>query len=136
MELTPLLVAAVVLLGFTVGLMSAMFGVGGGVLMVPFMVLVLEQSQHVAEGTSLLVVVPTAIAGVVAHRKRGYVSFATAAPIALVGIFGAFIGARLALQIDAESLKTVFGVFTVITAIRILLDGWKTRRAEGQALGG
>jgi len=105
-------------------------------LMVPFMVLVLEQSQHVAEGTSLLVVVPTAIAGVVAHRKRGYVSFATAAPIALVGIFGAFIGARLALQIDAESLKTVFGVFTVITAIRILLDGWKTRRAEGQALGG
>lgn len=130
MELNVFLIAAIVLLGFAVGLMSAMFGVGGGVIMVPFMVLVLEQSQHVAEGTSLLVVVPTAIAGVIAHHKRGYVSFRTATPIALAGIFGAFAGAILALEIDPESLKTAFGIFTILTALRILFDGVKTRRGE------
>ena len=52
-----------------------MFGVGGGVIMVPYMVTFLDKTQHVAEGTSLMVIVPTAIAGVIAHNKRGYVSF-------------------------------------------------------------
>lgn len=130
MELTPLLIAALILLGFIVGLMSAMFGVGGGVLMVPFIVLVLGESQHLAEGTSLLVVVPTAAAGVAAHHKRGYVSFRTAAAIAVPGLVGAFLGARWALAIDPTALQTAFGIFTVVMAIKILVDGVRTRRAE------
>lgn len=133
MELTPLVVASLIALGFVVGLMSAMFGVGGGVLMVPFIVLVLGETQHLAEGTSLAVVVPTAVAGVLAHRKRGYVFFKTAALLAIPGVAGAFLGARLALRIEPESLETYFGIFTIVTALRILGDGWKTRRAEQTA---
>ncbi len=130
MELTPLLITAILLLGFAVGLMSAMFGVGGGVLMVPFLVLVLGKTQHLAEGTSLLVVVPTAIAGVLAHHKRGYVAYRTGAIIGVAGVAGAVLGAGLALAIEPEALKTLFGIFTACVAIQIVLDGLKTRRRE------
>lgn len=66
-----------VAVGVIVGVISALFGAGGGIIMVPFMVLILEKTQHVAEGTSLLVIVPTALAGVYAHRKAGYVAWRT-----------------------------------------------------------
>lgn len=98
--------------------------------MVPFMVLVLGESQHLAEGTSLLVVVPTAIAGVASHFKHGFVSFRTAAAMAIPGVVGAFFGARFALAIDPALLQTIFGIFTIAIALRILFDGVKTRRAE------
>ena len=121
--MTILVGLSLVALGVGVGLMSAMFGVGGGVIMVPYIVVVLEETQHLAEGTSLLVIVPTALAGVIAHRKRGYVSFSAAAVIAAAGVFGAFAGARLALSIEADALQVYFGVFTCLVGLRLLADG-------------
>jgi uncharacterized protein len=124
---------ALILMGVAVGVMSAMFGVGGGVLMVPFLVLVLEVTQHVAEGTSLLVIVPTAIAGVLAHRKRGYVLVRPALLIAVLGTVGAFIGARLALGIDASSLQRIFGAFVVAVGVRLFIQGRGSRLTSGEA---
>lgn len=117
------IVASLIALGIGVGLMSAMFGVGGGVIMVPFIVLVLGETQHLAEGTSLAVIVPTAIAGVIAHHKRGYVSFSSAGLLAATGVIGAFIGARLALSLDPGTLKAYFGVFVLVVGVRLLLEG-------------
>ena len=111
------------LAGFGVGVLAALFGVGGGLLMVPFMVLVLERGQHLAEGTSLAVIVPTAIVGVIAHSKRGYVSMRSAAQMALGGIVGAVIGARLALATPAETLELVFGLFVIAIGIRFVWQG-------------
>lgn len=91
--------------------------------MVPFMVLLLERSQHLAEGTSLLVIVPTAIAGVIAHHKRGFVSFRLAGLLATGGVFGAFIGARIALNIDADLLEKLFAVFLIVMGLRIIREG-------------
>ena len=129
--MSPELVVLVVGVGIAVGLMSAMFGVGGGVIMVPFIVLVLDRSQHVAEGTSLLVIVPTAIAGAIAHRKRGFVDLGTAAKLAAVGIFGAFVGAQMALALPAERLETAFGVFTMVVGAKLLRDGLSAERDGG-----
>ena len=129
------LIVIVIGVGIAVGLMSAMFGVGGGVIMVPFIVLVLSRSQHVAEGTSLLVIVPTAVAGVIAHRKRGFVDLGTAAKLAAVGIFGAFVGAQLALALPAERLETAFGVFTIVVGTKLLSDGLRAERDGGDAGG-
>jgi len=128
--MTVAVAVLVVLVGFAVGVMSAMFGVGGGVIMVPFIVLVLGEGQHLAEGTSLLVIVPTAVAGVLAHHKHGYVSFARSGILAAAGVAGAFAGARLALSLDGDVLKVYFGVFTVIVGLRLLRDGV---RASGNA---
>lgn len=107
--------------GVGVGVMSAMFGVGGGVIMVPFIVFAFDQTQHVAEGTSLLVVVPTAVVGALAHRKKGFLEPRVAFPVALTGTLGAFLGVQLALLIDPEDLQLGFGLFTIVVAIRMVI---------------
>lgn len=123
MDLTLPVIIGTVAFGVVVGLLSALFGIGGGVAMVPFMVLLLERSQHLAEGTSLLVIVPTAIAGVIAHHKRGFVSFRLASTLAVGGVFGAFLGARLALSLEEGVLTKFFVLFLVFMGVRIILEG-------------
>lgn len=130
--MTVALALGVVGVGILVGIMSAMFGVGGGVVMVPFIVFALGESQHLAEGTSLLVMVPTALAGVVAHRRRGFVAFRTAAWVGGPGVVGAVGGAWAAHQIDASTLQVYFGIFTALVGIRVLRDGIRGR-ATGPA---
>lgn len=117
------LVALIVATGVCVGTLSALFGVGGGLLLVPLMVLALGAGQHLAEGTSLLVIVPTAVAGTLAHRKRGYVSAKHAAVLAAGGIAGVLVGASLALRIDPEALQVAFGILVLVMGARQLYDG-------------
>lgn len=123
---TVLLVLAA---GLLVGVLSSLFGVGGGLLMVPFMVLVINESQHLAEGTSLLVIVPTAVVGVIAHLRNHFVSFRHALLVAIGGIGGAYLGADIALRIDPETLTKVFGVFLAVMGIRTTYEGVKSLRA-------
>ena len=134
-QLTLPVIIGTALFGVVVGLLSALFGIGGGTAMVPFMVLLLERSQHLAEGTSLLVIIPTAIAGVIAHHKRGYISFTLAGTLALGGVIGAFLGARLALTLDAAALETYFAIFLALMGVRIIVGGIKMLREKDQAIG-
>jgi uncharacterized membrane protein YfcA len=129
-----LLVAiGVVTAGVVVGVLSALFGVGGGILMVPFITLALDESQHLAEGTSLLVIVPTAIAGVVAHNRRGFVSFRHAALLALGGVGGAALGAWLALRLDADVLQKLFGAFVLVMGARLIVSGARDARTANRS---
>ena len=114
--------------GLVVGVMSALFGVGGGVLLVPFMVLVLDLTQHSAEGTSLLVIVPTALVGAVAHAKRGYVDVKTVAFLAAGGIAGAVLGAFLGLELSGEMLRKLFAALVAFVGMRLVYDGLKRER--------
>ncbi len=109
--------------GFGVGVLAALFGVGGGLLMVPFMVLVLERTQHVAEGTSLLVIVPTAVVGVIAHARRGLIEWQSVGYLALGGIVGAVFGALIALRVPARTLEFVFGFVVIAIGARFVVQG-------------
>lgn len=131
--MSPAIIFLVGLAGVGVGVLSALFGVGGGILMVPFMVLALDATQHVAEGTSLLVIIPTAVAGVLAHRRRGYVAFRHAAVLALGGLGGAYLGASLALGLSPAVLQGIFGVLVAITGVRFVVRGLGTMRREREA---
>jgi len=115
----------VVAFGILTGVLSALFGVGGGLVMVPFMVLALGSDQHLAEGTSLLVIVPTAIVGVIAHTRRGYVSFKHAALLAVGGVVGSFLGATLALQLEEGALQVIFGAFLALMGVRTVVQALK-----------
>ena len=119
----------IVAAGVLVGILSGLFGIGGGLLMVPFMVLVLDKGQHLAEGTSLLVIVPTAIAGVLIHRRNDYVAFKTAALLGLGGAGGAYLGADLALRLSASTLEGVFGAFMLVMGVRTIWMGSREMRA-------
>jgi uncharacterized protein len=107
---------------------STFLGVGGGLIMVPFMVVALDESQHVAEGTSLVIVVFIGIAGVLAHRKDDLVSFRHAAWLSAGGVFGAAGGSLLALRIPSEQLETVFAVFLVGMGVYLVRDGYRMLR--------
>jgi uncharacterized protein len=123
LALTPLSFAGVAIFGLLVGALSALLGVGGGLVMVPFMVLALGVGQHSAEGTSLLVIVPTAAVGVFAHHRSGFVSFLAGALMGLGGIAGSYIGAVVALEAPADLLETLFGAFVIIMGVRLIAQG-------------
>lgn len=118
-----------VALGLVAGVLSAVMGVGGGVIMVPAMVLLFGLDQHTAEGTSLLVIVPTAIAGSIRHTRNGYTDWGLGALVGVGGIAGALLGAEVALSLDGEVLRRLFAVFLLITAVRML---WSQRRPTSE----
>ena len=122
--------------GLLTGLLSAIFGVGGGQIVIPFMVLVLGTSQHVAEGTSLLVIVPTSLVGAWAHSRRGYVSWRAAALLAVGGVFGAVGGALVAVKTDPLVLRRIYAVFVLFVAYRFLRPPRRAQAAGGERVEG
>ncbi|HVL34007.1 MAG TPA: sulfite exporter TauE/SafE family protein [Actinomycetota bacterium] len=109
--------------GLIAGAMAGLLGVGGGALLVPAMVVLLERSQHVAAGTSLAVIIPTAIAGSIANARRGFLGARDAALLSLGGVFGAVGGALLALEVDETLLRKLFAVFLLVLAVKSLARG-------------
>ncbi len=116
--------------GAVVGVFSAAFGIGGGLLMVPVVVLGYGLDQHAAQGTALAVIVPTAIAGAIAHHHRGLVELRVAGWMALGGVAGVYAGARWALSIEGDALRVVFGLVVVLAGVRLVLQGIRHERAH------
>lgn len=112
-----LLIAGVGLAG---GLASGLFGVGGGVVMVPLLVLAASLSQHEAHATSLAAIVPLAIVGAAAFGAAGEIDFAVAALLATGSLVGAPVGARILARVPESPLRVAFGLFTVSVGIVLL----------------
>jgi uncharacterized membrane protein YfcA len=109
--------------GALVGVASGLLGVGGGTLAVPFLTLAVGLSQHAAEATSLLVILPTAIAGSLALRRYGVGNIPVALRLGTVGAVGSVLGALLALALTGGTLRIVFAVFIGIVGLRLVRDG-------------
>lgn len=120
----PVAAVAYLVLGLVAGLLSSVMGVGGGVIMVPALVLLFGFSQHVAEGTSLLIIVPTAMVGAVRHSRRGYTDWGLGLALGSGGVFGAVAGSAVALRLQAEDLQRFFAVFLLLTGLHLL---WSAR---------
>jgi uncharacterized membrane protein YfcA len=119
---TVALFAALIAVGAAAGVLAGLLGVGGGILLVPFLVLAVGMTQHEAEATSLLVILPTALAASIALRRRGVGDLPVALLIGLVGAVGAVAGALLALSLPADILRTVFAVLLAIAGLRLVRD--------------
>jgi len=122
MKLAPLLKLGLVYttVGVAAGTASGLFGVGGGILMVPAAVLLLGVTQQIAEGTSLLVIVPTALVGAIVYCRHGNADFKMAAGFAVGALVGAYlIGAPLAQRIPADKLKLLFGLFMILVGLKM-----------------
>lgn len=117
------LLAGLVAFGVCTGVAAGLLGVGGGILMVPFLTLAVGLSQHSAEATSLVVVLPTAIVASIALRRRGIGDLGVALRFGVVGALGGAAGALLALALPASTLRLVFAVFLALIGIRLVRDG-------------
>jgi len=109
--------------GFGAGFLSGTIGIGGGLLFVPTMTVGLRLSQAVAQGTSLLAIVPTAIVGGFTHLRRGNVLIVPAAWMGGGGVVGAVIGALVAVEVPGPILARIWGAFLVFSAYRLLVLG-------------
>jgi uncharacterized protein len=112
------LVAA--LAGFGAGLAGGLFGVGGGIVMVPVLTAFFGLTQHQAHGTSLAAVAATALAGIVVYGLSGHVAWLPAALMAVSGAWTAKLGARLAARTGRDRLTLAFALFILAVGVRIL----------------
>src|SRR5262245_47041853 len=108
------------LIGLFGGLSSGLFGVEGGIVMVPAMVWLLNTSIKTAIGTSLAVIIPTALTGVIKHQQLGNIDWRIAASLVPLAIVGGFVGAALTRHLPAEVLKKCFGGFMILAGLRLL----------------
>jgi uncharacterized membrane protein YfcA len=106
-----------VAIGLVAGVVSGLLGVGGGVVMVPLLVLWAGYAQREAHATSLGAIIPISIAGVAAFGIAGRVHWVDAAALALGAVVGARVGAGFLARIDERVLKVVFGCFLVAAAV-------------------
>lgn len=126
----PTLYVVLVAFGVVVGVASGLLGVGGGTLVVPFLTLAVGLTQHEAEATSLLVILPTAIAGSLALRGHGVGNLGLALRFGVVGAIGSVLGALLALALPGSTLRIVFAVFVGLVGLRLARDGLRGEGAE------
>lgn len=142
--MVPALQAGFVVAGLIVGFTAGLIGIGGGVLMVPFLYFFYESARGAALGavpvdlqatvthaTSLFVIVPTAVMGAAAYSRAGLVVWRAAIPIGVFSILGGVLGARIALALPGGALKFAFGLFLLATSAQLLRA---PRRGEAQAL--
>lgn len=111
------------IIGLVSGITSGLFGVGGGIIMVPAMMFFLSppiRDIKQAIGTSLVVIIPTALMGSYKHLTQGNVEWRTALALAPLAIVGSYLGAWLTTQIPADNLKRVFGGFLMLVGARLL----------------
>jgi uncharacterized membrane protein YfcA len=124
-DAAPLGVAAgilLVLVGMVAGTMAGLLGVGGGIVMVPGLVLLASLSQAVAKGTSLVVIIPTAAVGTARNIRHGQVSSLVALVAGMAGVVSSFAASLISVRLDPVLSAVLFGLLLVVVAIRLLLS--------------
>lgn len=124
MKMTLTTIITLVIIGLLAGVLSGLVGVGGGIIMVPLFVLALGLSQHNAQGLSLAVMLPpvTFLAVYNYHTAGtgGNIDWRVALTVSVLFVIGGFLGSKLALKIDQQVLKKIFGVFMLLVALKLI----------------
>lgn len=110
------------LMGVFGGLASGLFGVGGGLVFVPLLVMLKNMGLHQAIGTSIAIVIPTAMMSTFRHASAGHVDWKVAAWITFFALAGAWLGSSLSLQMDAVNLRRFYAVFLVCVAAKLFFQ--------------
>lgn len=112
-----------VLIGLLSGTFGGMFGVGGAVIMIPALVYFLGVDQHVAQGTSLAVMLPPiGLFAAYNYYKAGQVNIWYAVIIAATFMIGGYFGSKIALNLPENLMKKIFAVFLILFAVRLLFS--------------
>ncbi|MPZ24059.1 MAG: TSUP family transporter [Dehalococcoidia bacterium] len=114
--------------GLLGGIASGLFGVGGGAIFVPAMVLLLDEPQHSAQGVSLAVIVLTAMSGSYVNAKNKNIDKRVLIAVMPVAIVAVLASSWVASLLSADALRKVFGVIIVLVSIRLFTD--RGHRAE------
>ncbi len=109
-------------IGLAAGILSGLIGIGGGVIMVP-MLLLIGFSQQQAQGTSLAALLPpVTLLAVINYHKEGYIDWRFALIISAFFILGGYLGSKIAISLDQKVLKKVFGFILLLIAGKMILS--------------
>ena len=112
-----------IVIGLLAGILSGLVGVGGGILMIPLLIMFLGLTQHEAQGTSLFAMLPPiGILAAMNYYKAGFVKWEYAAVIALTFVVGGYFGSKLAISLPEQPVRKVFGVIMLIGAIKLIFS--------------
>lgn len=117
-------IVILVIIGLFTGMLAGMLGIGGGLIVIPALMLFMGFSQHEAQGTSLAMMLPPI--GIVAawnYYKAGHVDIKFALILAVAFIAGSLFGSKLAIGMSENLLKKIFSIFLIVVALKMLL--WK-----------
>lgn len=121
MNITAGTIIGILLIGLAAGMMSSLVGIGGGIVIVPALVLLFGLSQKMAQGTSLAMMLPPiGVLAVINYNRQGYVDFKIAGILCLSFILGSYLGSKVVLGLDAMLVKKIFAVFMIIIAVKYL----------------
>ncbi len=128
-EFTVLSVIGLIVVGLFTGTMAGLIGVGGGVIVVPILMFLFGTSDLVAKGSSLLMMIPTAISGTVGNMRRGNVDLRAAAIVGVAACTTTALGAWLASLLDPQLANILFAVFLVVIAVQMAIKAIRAGRA-------
>lgn len=112
-----------IFIGLTAGVLSGMIGLGGGVVMIPMMVMMLAMDQKMAQGTSIAIMLPPiGILAVYNYYQKGYVNMKYAAIIAAAFIIGGFFGSKAAIALPSDLIRKIFAVLLVAIAVKMFFS--------------
>jgi len=115
-------IALLAVVGLAAGVLSGLFGIGGGVIIVPALVLLLGFTAQQAAGTSLgALLLPVGLLGVLEYWRAGQVNLVHALVLAVGLLLGAFLGARLGLSLPSEVVQRAFGVLLLLFGLRLVI---------------
>lgn len=141
----PVAIVPVLIVGILAGFLAGLFGVGGGILIVPALVLVTKMDQRLAHGTSLAAVLPIAAASLLTYASHGNVDWVVGFWLAAGAVVGAVVGTRLLHVLPERTLALLFIAMLVISAVRLFtasealgrgtIDAWTAVALVGVGLG-
>jgi uncharacterized membrane protein YfcA len=110
-----------IIIGLLAGILSGLVGVGGGILMIPLLIIFLGLSQHQAQGTALFAMLPPiGILAAINYYKEGFVKWEYAIVIAFTFVIGGYLGSKLSLSLPPQMVRRIFGVIMLLGAIKLI----------------
>lgn len=114
-------IIGIIVLGFIAGILSSMVGIGGGIVIVPMLVLLFGLSQHTAQGTTLAMLsFPVSFAAAYTYHKNGMVDWKIALLLCSGFVIGGFLGSKFAVELPVGAIKKVFAVLMIVVAVKFL----------------
>lgn len=128
------IILAILAVAVLTGALSALLGVAGGLILIPSLVLVAGETQHVAQGTTLLAIIPGAMLATFLNHRRMSLSLRRTWLLGGGGIVGAYAGANLGLSLPEQTLRSVFALVLLAIAVYMVLRRPKPVAQKGPEL--
>jgi len=114
-------ILGIISLGMLAGVLSSLVGIGGGIVIVPILVLMFGLSQHTAQGTTLAMLsFPVSLVAAWTYHKKGLVDWRIAMILCIGFVVGGYFGSKVAVDIPSSTIKKIFAVIMIIIAVKFL----------------